>query len=212
MDLKGEYRIPAPREKVWDALNDPEILRACIPGCDELVKISDTEMTAAVTTKIGPVKAKFKGAVTLENLNPPESYTIVGEGKGGAAGFAKGSAEVRLVEDGDYTILTYEAKAKVGGKLAQLGGRLIDATSKKMAKSFFDAFTEKLGGSLDQEESPIEHAVHVAEDAVHHVGDAVIAVEKKVEQAGAGGLFGGPQMWAILAVGALIIILYLGTS
>ncbi|MBL4876325.1 MAG: carbon monoxide dehydrogenase subunit G, partial [Cohaesibacteraceae bacterium] len=119
MDLKGEYRIPASREKVWNALNDPEILRACIPGCDELVKISDTEMTAAVTTKIGPVKAKFKGAVTLENLNPPESYTIVGEGKGGAAGFAKGSAEVRLVEDGDYTILTYEAKAKVGGKLAE---------------------------------------------------------------------------------------------
>ena len=146
MDMSGSHRIPAKRETVWEALNDPEVLKACIPGCDSLEKTSDTEMTAAVTSKIGPVKAKFTGAVTLQNINPPESYTISGEGKGGVAGFAKGSADVRLTEDGDETVLTYEAKAQVGGKLAQLGSRLIDSTAKKMAEDFFTKFSEMVGG------------------------------------------------------------------
>ncbi|MET1416583.1 carbon monoxide dehydrogenase subunit G, partial [Roseibium sp. HPY-6] len=117
MDMSGSQVIPAEREAVWRALNDPEVLKACIPGCESLEKTSDTEMNAQVTTKIGPVKAKFKGAVTLENIKAPESYTITGEGKGGVAGFAKGSADVKLEEDGAETVLTYEAKAQVGGKL-----------------------------------------------------------------------------------------------
>ncbi|MFN3500422.1 MAG: SRPBCC family protein, partial [Pannonibacter indicus] len=147
MDMTGEYRIPAPRTDVWNALNDPDVLKACIPGCESLEMTSPTEMTAAVTAKIGPVKAKFQGAVTLENLNPPESYTIAGEGKGGVAGFAKGSADVHLAEDGGDTILTYTVKAQVGGKLAQLGSRLIDSTARKMADEFFGNFSQMVAGN-----------------------------------------------------------------
>ncbi|MCC4247315.1 SRPBCC family protein, partial [Stappia indica] len=127
-------------------LNDADVLRRCIPGCEELEKVSDREMTATVVAKIGPVKATFKGAVTLENLNPPESYTIVGEGKGGVAGFAKGAADVSLAEDGAETVLSYTVKAQVGGKLAQLGSRLIVSTSRKMADEFFGKFKEIVEG------------------------------------------------------------------
>ena len=141
MDMTGEYRIPAPRQLVWAALNDAEILKAAIPGCEELVKKSDTELEAKVTAKVGPVSAKFGGAVTLGDLNPPESYTISGQGSGGAAGFAKGGATVKLTEDGSDTILRYEAKAEVGGKLAQIGSRLIQGTAKKMADEFFGKFS-----------------------------------------------------------------------
>jgi carbon monoxide dehydrogenase subunit G len=140
MEMTGEHRIAAPRSVVWDGLNDPEVLRQSIPGCDTLEKTSPTEMTATVTAKVGPVKASFGGQVTLSNLNPPESYTISGEGKGGAAGFAKGGADVKLVEDGDGTLLQYAVKANIGGKLAQLGARLIDGTAKKMADDFFARF------------------------------------------------------------------------
>ena len=146
MDISGSQLIPADRQTVWAALNDPEVLKVCIPGCESLEKTSDTEMTAAVTSKIGPVKAKFAGAVTLENVNPPESYTIVGEGKGGVAGFAKGTADVRLSEADGGTMLEYTAKAQVGGKLAQLGSRLIDSTAKKMAEEFFSKFSETVSG------------------------------------------------------------------
>jgi carbon monoxide dehydrogenase subunit G len=146
MDMTGEYRIAAPREKVWAALNDPEILKASIPGCQSLEKASDNEFVAAVTAKVGPVKAKFNGHVTLLNLNPPESYTISGEGKGGAAGFAKGGADVRLKDEGDETVLSYAAKADVGGKLAQLGSRLIDGTAKKLADEFFENFRNQVTG------------------------------------------------------------------
>jgi carbon monoxide dehydrogenase subunit G len=145
MDMSGEYRIPAPRDRVWAALNDPDILKQAIPGCEELVKHSDTELEAKVTAKVGPVKAKFGGNVRLENINPPESYSIVGEGKGGAAGFAKGGADVHLKEDGTDTILTYTAKAEVGGKLAQIGSRLIQGTAKKMADDFFGTFSRVVG-------------------------------------------------------------------
>lgn len=141
MDMTGEYRIPAPRQQVWQALNDPEILKAAIPGCEELVKKSDTELEAKVTAKVGPVSARFGGAVTLGDLNPPESYTISGQGSGGAAGFAKGGATVKLSEDGSDTILRYEAKAEVGGKLAQIGSRLIQGTARKMADEFFGKFS-----------------------------------------------------------------------
>lgn len=142
MEMNGEERIAAPRQLVWEALNDPEVLRACIPGCQSLEKSSDTEMSATVKIKIGPVSAKFTGEVTLENINAPESYTIAGEGKGGIAGFAKGGADVHLTEDGGETVLVYDVKAQVGGKLAQLGSRLIDSTSKKLAGQFFTKFNE----------------------------------------------------------------------
>jgi carbon monoxide dehydrogenase subunit G len=145
MDMTGEYRIPAPREKVWEALNDPEILKICIPGCQELNKDSDTELSAKVKTKVGPVSAQFTGKVTISDSNPPEGYKITGEGQGGVAGFAKGGAEVKLEADGNETILTYTAKAQVGGKLAQIGSRLIDSTAKKMAGQFFSKFAEEVG-------------------------------------------------------------------
>jgi uncharacterized protein len=148
MDMTGQYRIPAPREQVWAALNDPAMLKASLPGCESLEKLSDHEFAATVVAKVGPVKAKFNGNVTLSNLNPPESYTISGEGKGGAAGFAKGGADVRLTEEGDITVLTYSAKADVGGKLAQLGSRLIDGTAKKMADEFFDNFSQQVAGPV----------------------------------------------------------------
>ncbi len=150
MEMSGEVRIDATVDEVWAALNDAEILKACIPGCQELEKVSDTEMTAKVVLKIGPVKAKFGGEVTLENLNPPNSYSIVGEGKGGIAGFAKGGADVLLEQDGDETVLKYEAKAQVGGKIAQLGSRLIDSTSKKLANQFFDNFRNALTEEPEQ--------------------------------------------------------------
>jgi len=146
MEMTGEYRIPASREAVWQALNDPDILKQCIPGCDEIEKTSDTEFSAKVTAKVGPVKAKFSGAVTLSDMDPPNGYTISGEGTGGAAGFAKGGAKVALAEDGSDTILTYDVNATVGGKLAQIGSRLIDSTSKKMANEFFGKFAEVVGG------------------------------------------------------------------
>jgi carbon monoxide dehydrogenase subunit G len=144
MEMTGEHRIAAPRSVVWEGLNDPEVLRRSIPGCDSLEKTSPTEMTASVTAKVGPVKATFGGQVTLSNLNPPESYTISGEGKGGAAGFAKGGADVKLVDDGDGTLLQYAVKANIGGKLAQLGARLIDGTAKKMADDFFTRFAAEM--------------------------------------------------------------------
>ncbi len=145
MELIGEYLIAAPRQTVWDALNDPEILKQCIPGCDTLEMTSDKEMTATVTAKVGPVKARFKGAITLSDLDPPNSYTISGEGKGGAAGFAKGGAKVALEEAEGGTLLRYEVDAMVGGKLAQIGSRLIDATAKKMSREFFGKFAEIVG-------------------------------------------------------------------
>jgi len=142
MDMTGTQHIEAPRDVVWAALNDVEVLRQSIPGCQSIEKVSATEMNAKVTLKVGPVKATFTGKVTLTDLDPPNGYTITGEGSGGAAGFAKGSAVVRLIEDTGATKLNYEVKAQVGGKLAQLGSRLIDATSKKLAAEFFEKFGE----------------------------------------------------------------------
>ena len=145
--IEGEERIAAPVQKVWEALNNPDVLKQAIPGGQSLEKKSDTEMAATVVLKIGPIKATFNGEVTLKNLNPPHSYTIQGEGKGGIAGFAKGGADVTLTADGaDATILKYAAKADVGGKIAQLGSRLIESTSKKLAGQFFSTFGEKVGG------------------------------------------------------------------
>lgn len=156
MEMTGERRIPAPRQRVWDALNDPEVLKASIAGCESLEQTDDGGFAATVTAKVGPVKAKFKGQVMLSDLNPPESYTISGEGKGGAAGFAKGGADVHLAEDGDETVLTYKVNATVGGKLAQIGSRLIDGVAAKMADDFFDKFGELVAAAPAVEAPPVE--------------------------------------------------------
>ena len=145
MDMTGQERIEAPVEDVWRALNDPDMLRRCIPGCETLSRQSDQRMAATVVLKIGPIKARFAGEVELTNLVPLRSYTITGEGKGGIAGFAKGGADVSLAEDGaDATILSYSVKADVGGKIAQLGNRLIDSTARKLAAQFFSALRDEL--------------------------------------------------------------------
>jgi carbon monoxide dehydrogenase subunit G len=147
MELQDEIIIPAPRDVVYAALNDPEVLKDCIPGCEELIKHSDTELEAKVVLKIGPVKARFGGKVTLNPENPPERFSLSGEGSGGAAGFAKGGAEVVLEEQGAETLLKYTAKAEIGGKLAQLGSRLVQSTAKKLAAKFFTAFAERVGSA-----------------------------------------------------------------
>jgi carbon monoxide dehydrogenase subunit G len=140
MDMTGEFRIPAPRQRVWEGLNDPEVLKSSIPGCQSIEKVSDTEFTAKVVAQVGPVKANFSGKVTLSDLDPPQSYTIAGEGSGGVAGFAKGNAKVNLDEEGAETVLHYSVQAQVGGKLAQIGSRLIDSVARKMAENFFTRF------------------------------------------------------------------------
>lgn len=142
MELAGEQRIPAPRAAVWAALNDPEILKQCIAGCQNLTKTGDNSFSAVVQAKVGPVSAKFNGKVTLADLDPPNSYTLSGEGQGGVAGFGKGSAKVRLADDGNVTVLSYTASAQVGGKLAQIGSRLVDGAAAKMAEDFFARFNE----------------------------------------------------------------------
>ena len=158
MDMSGEYRIEAPIQTVWAAIQNPDILRATIPGCEELDKTSDTEMSAKVALKIGPVKAKFSGTVELQDLMPPNSLKIQGEGKGGIAGFAKGGAVVNLVASEGGTELSYEVEAKVGGKIAQLGSRLIDGVANKMADQFFSRFKEVVeDGSTATVSPPASH-------------------------------------------------------
>ena len=146
MKMSDSQRIPASKAKVWAALNNPDILKQCIPGCQSLDMSTPNEMTATVVLRVGPVKATFAGKVTLSDLDPPNSYRISGEGSGGIAGFAKGGASVKLSEDGaDVTVLAYEVDTQIGGKLAQLGGRLIDSTAKKLAGEFFASFGEVVG-------------------------------------------------------------------
>ena len=140
MEMQGERRIPAPRQQVWEKLNDPDTLKLCIPGCQEIERISDTEFTAKVKAKVGPVSATFNGKVRMTDLDPPSGYTISGEGTGGIAGFAKGGATVALTEEGGETILKYGVQAQVGGKLAQIGSRLVDGVARKMADDFFTKF------------------------------------------------------------------------
>ena len=158
MEMSGEYTIPAPREKVWEALNDPEVLKQCIDGCQSLEQTSDTEFQAKVTAKVGPVKATFNGKVNLSDIDPPNGYTISGEGQGGVAGFAKGGAEVRLSGEGGETVLNYEANAEVGGKLASVGSRLVLGVAKKTADDFFSKFSDIVGGGEEAAEAPAEAA------------------------------------------------------
>lgn len=162
MEMSGERVIAAPRAQVWEALNDPEVLKACIPGCQEMERVGDSGFAATVKQKVGPVSATFKGQVELSNIVVGESYTISGEGKGGAAGFAKGGADVKLEEAEDGTRLSYDVEAKVGGKLAQLGGRLIDGFAKKMADQFFTDFQAHVEGP--KEDPAPEEGPETAED------------------------------------------------
>ena len=151
MEIADEITIPAPRAEVYAALNDNAILKACIPGCESLERESDTKLVAKVTLKIGPVKAKFNGTVMLDQSKAPDGFSLSGEGEGGLAGFAKGGADVTLTEDGETTILRYEAKAETGGKIAQLGGRLITSTAKKLSKNFFEKFEKVMIGEIEIE-------------------------------------------------------------
>jgi carbon monoxide dehydrogenase subunit G len=147
MNMTGKQRIAAPRQKVWEALNDPEVLRASIPGCQTLERAAADRFTATVEVKVGPIGARFKGAVSLTDLNPPNGYTLILEGNGGIAGSVKGSAKVALTDDAGGTLITYEVDAQVGGRMAQLGGPIIDATSKQLAGKFFNRFGEIVGGA-----------------------------------------------------------------
>lgn len=165
MDMTGEYTIPAPRERVWEALNDAEVLKASVPGCETLEKVSDTEFTATVMARVGPVRTKFNGRVTLSDIDPPNGYTISGEGQGGAAGFGKGGAKVTLTGANGETVLRYEANASVGGKMAQIGSRVVEGVAKKMADDFFARFAEQVAPGGEAEEEAAAAAEASAETA-----------------------------------------------
>lgn len=147
MEMTGEQLVPAPQRVVWDALNDPEMLKASVPGCESIVRSGANEFQVQMVARVGPVSAKFKGKLTLSDVKPPDSYSIAFEGQGGAAGFAKGGAQVRLAPEGEKTKLSYDVKASVGGKLAQIGSRLVDAAAKKVADDFFRNFNQKVGAA-----------------------------------------------------------------
>ena len=201
MDFTGRYKISAQPQRVWEAINDPTILKACIPGCEALDKSSPTEFVATARLKIGPVSATFKGKVHLTDLDPPHSCRLSGEGQGGVAGFAKGDAQVTLTPDGDGTILTYTAKASVGGKLAQIGQRLIDGAAKQIADDFFKRFAETLAPALAPDPTTAEF-------------EAQTAASPGVATAQAAGLAAAPVpprkgLPAIVWVGGLIAVIVL---
>ena len=206
MDMKGDYTIEASRQRVWDALNEPEILKQCIPGCEEIEKISDISFTAKVTAKVGPVKAKFTGAVTLSDFDPPNGYRISGEGKGGAAGFAKGDAAVILSDaEGGRTTLHYDVSAQVGGKLAQIGSRLVDATAKKMAGEFFHTF----GRIVEQEFEGDRTDLEVVLSSTSKQGDKNMTDDKHINE----NVYPGTHwaVWLSSAI-ALLTLIYFVTN
>ncbi|WP_114966427.1 CoxG family protein [Alkalilacustris brevis] len=192
MEMTGEHVIPAPRDKVWEMLNDPAVLRACIPGCTELEGSPEQGFTATVKQSIGPVKATFKGEVTLSDLNPPESYTISGSGKGGVAGFAKGGADIRLSDAEQGTRLRYDVRAQVGGKLAQLGSRLVDSTAKRLAGQFFSNLED--------------HALSRHEAGTVNATAARPAEDTRQAPASAGSVAARPRMLILLAATAVLIV------
>jgi carbon monoxide dehydrogenase subunit G len=213
MDMTGEVRLPAPRATVWLALNDPEILKQAIPGCEEIVKLSDTEMTARVSAKVGPVSAKFAGKVLLSELDPPNGYTISGEGQGGVAGFAKGGAQVSLKDDGGGTLLSYKVQAQVGGKLAQIGSRLIDATARKMADDFFTRFAAAVGTGAPPAPAaaPTAGAAPEPPPAVDPVVTPVASPSDRPRLGPSAGTRVPPYVWAVLLTGLVAVLLYLFT-
>ena len=164
MEMTGEQLIPASQHETWDALNDPEFLKACVPGCESMERIAENEYAVLMVARVGPVSAKFRGKMTLSEAHPPESYALAFEGQGGVHGFAKGTARVRLTPKSAHeTALAYQAKANVGGKLAQIGSRLVDAAAQKVAREFFAAFKDKMherhAGTAGHEEEHAEHAL-----------------------------------------------------
>ena len=182
MEMTGEQLIAAPQQAVWDALNDPEMLKQCVPGCESIDPIGENTFQVQMVARVGPVSAKFKGKLTLSDINPPNSYSIAFEGQGGPAGFAKGGAQVRLMLEGVQTRLTYDVKASVGGKLAQIGSRLVDAAARKVASDFFKSFNAKVGllhGEPEEKKNP-DHDEHhpqpVPRDpALPSVNDSTVA-------------------------------------
>jgi hypothetical protein len=199
MEFTGHYVIPASPEAVWAAINDPEILKASIPGCEQMEKTDATHFVAATTLKIGPVKATFKGRVELSEMDPPKRCVLKGEGQGGVAGFARGEAEVLLVPDGSGTVLSYTAKATVGGKLAQIGQRLIDGAAKQIADNFFSRFAAILTAA------PVEVATPVAMTAPPPL------VERAPTVASADARREGlaPEIWVIGLIAVIVILLVL---
>lgn len=175
MDITGQYRITAPRQAVWDALNNPDILKKCIPGCESMEQIDDSNMHARIKAVIGPVRSSFDTKIRLEDSHPPERYTLVGEAKAGAAGFGRGQAEVSLTEDGDVTILDYSADLKVGGKLAQVGSRLVQGATRKTADEFFASFSKELDQNAVRSSPPPEPAMGSAGRWLK-VGGAVVVL------------------------------------
>ena len=167
MDIEGTYKIGLARQQVWDALHNADVLQQCIPGCQELELLSDKRYLAKVVAAIGPVKATFKTNIEMQNLKPPESYTLIGEAKSGAAGFGKGSADISLIESGDFTTLHYKAHFKVGGKLAQVGSRLVAGVTRKMADEFFGKFSLALDHSAERVVS-VDDEKSVTLRARHH--------------------------------------------
>lgn len=215
MNMAGEQHIAAPRQRVWEALNDPEVLRASIPGCQSLEKESDVRFTSTVEVKVGPIGARFKGAVSLEDLNPANGYTLVLEGNGGIAGTVKGSAKVRLNDQENGTLISYDVDAQVGGRMAQLGGPIIDATAKQLAGKFFNRFGQIVSGELVEEAR--EKAVAVPGARVPAAAPAPAAgfpiawLLATVVAALAGFLVGQGQggtgsEWAGLAIGLLLLV------
>lgn len=194
MEIKGEYKIAASREKVFAALNDPVVLQACIPGCESLEKTSDTEMKAKVRMRIGPVSASFSGKVTLSDIDPPNGYRITGEGQGGPAGFAKGGAVVTLTDDGGNTNLSYTVDAQVGGKIAQVGARLIDGTARKLSDEFFGKFVTMVGGGAP-----------VAKDAAPDSNSAMSPLP--VTSRAAEAAQRGSRHWFVIGAGLVILVL-----
>ncbi len=201
MDMQGEQRIPAPRAVVWAALNDPDVLKECIPGCQTIEKTSDTGFSATVIAKVGPVSAKFNGKVSLTDIDPPNGYTISGEGQGGVAGFGKGSAKVALSDDGDGTLLRYTVNAQVGGKLAQIGSRLVDGAAAKMADDFFAKFNQVAAARAH----PVAEMSGGAEPGVAAVA-APAPVSTPPTNSG-GGL--RPALWIPALIVVVGVVLYL---
>ncbi|HUO88076.1 MAG TPA: carbon monoxide dehydrogenase subunit G [Rhizomicrobium sp.] len=197
MDFTGRYVIAAPPRKVWDGINDPAILKACIPGCEQLDKTSPTEFVATARIKVGPVSATFKGKVTLSDMEPPRRCLLTGEGQGGVAGFAKGDAEVILTPEGNMTVLTYTAKASVGGKLAQIGQRLIDGAAKQIADDFFKRFAAQIAPELAADPTTAELAGRAATATA-----GVIATEPGTSR---GGL--SPAIWVGGLIAVIVVLL-----
>lgn len=200
MKMSAERRLAAPRETVWAALNDLDTLRYSIPGCDRLERLTDNVLVAAVTTKVGPVAATFKGTLTLSDVDPPNGYTIAGEGQGGAAGFATGRAKVRLLAVDSDTVLTYEVDATVGGKLAQIGSRMIDATAHKVAGEFFERLAARLEPRLEPRSEP-------RLEPRSEPGDDQAGVRDALSRSGL-----RPLIWVPLLIALVVLILYLFSS